>query len=86
MNNLTIIPILVLTFGVIMGAFLLYDRIITNKRLKISQKDWDEFSKGMTRAQKEDIFCEWLECHQLEKGWPHLYIPSIHHAERRCDH
>ena len=77
--------VMLLVFLLVLGAFSLYDRIITNKRLKISQKDWDEYSKNMTRKQKEDIFCDWLRYHQQEKGWPHLYIPRIHNAERGCD-
>ena len=53
------------------------DRIITNHRLKINQRAWDEYSKDMTRKQKEDVFIEWIDEQQKKHGWRYKYIPRI---------
>lgn len=57
--------------------YLVSDRIITNHRLKINQRAWDEYSKDMTRKQKEDVFIEWIDEQQKKHGWRFKYIPRI---------
>lgn len=57
--------------------YLVADRIITNHRLEINQRAWDEYSKNMTRKQKEDIFIEWIDEQQKKHGWGFKYIPRI---------
>lgn len=51
------------------------DRAITSHRLKINQYEWDEYSKGMTRKEKDEVFLNWLHDNQIKHGWMFLYIP-----------
>lgn len=56
-------------------VWLIADRTITLHRLKINQREWDEYSKGMTRKEKDEVFLDWLHDNKLKHGWRFLYIP-----------
>lgn len=53
------------------------DVIVTSHRLKINQREWDEYSKGMTTDEKMDIFIDWMNENKRKHKWKNLYIPRM---------
>ena len=78
MDLMIIIPVIMLILGICsVIIFLIIDRMVTNYRLAESQREWNEYSKGMTRSEKIETFLEWLEHNKAIHGWKYLYIPDI---------
>ena len=57
--------------------FLLIDGYITHKNISINQKEWDEYSKGMTNQEKINCFGPWLLYQKNKHNWRYFYIPWI---------
>ena len=75
MNRL-LIPIIMLICAIIyLAIYFLINTIITRKRLKISQNEWNEYSKNMTDEQKWDVFLDFLNIQKEKHGWLDIYIP-----------
>lgn len=55
----------------------LVDRHITRKRFDINQKEWDEYSKGMTRSEKNKVYFEFCIEQKVKHGWNCIYPPRI---------
>lgn len=81
------LPILVMFFiaAIFLIIFFAVDRYLTNKRIKINQLAWDEFSKGMTDREKMNCFMDFLYRQQEKYGWSCLYIPWIGIGEVNAD-
>ena len=62
---------------IVLSMWILIDKLITHHRLSISQREWDEYSKGMTLEEKLDVFNDWLEQNKIKHGWNYFYIPRI---------
>ena len=73
MGNILII--LLTELCVCIGAYFFIDRTITEKRIQENQKEWDEYSKGMTDDEKADCYFNWCEQRKIEKGWRFYYFP-----------
>ena len=58
-------------------GFVVFDSIITRIRLNISQKEWDEYSSGMTENEKLECFIDFIEQNKIKHGWEFLYIPKM---------
>lgn len=53
------------------------DKMIMLKRIKISQKEWDEYSFGKSFEWKINNFSDFLEENKNKHGWKYYYIPRI---------
>lgn len=53
------------------------DNYLTKKRLEINQRDWDEYSKNMTRQEKLMNFKIFLNEQKRKYNWRYYYIPDI---------
>lgn len=78
--------IYIMLFEILIGViylllFCFVDRIVTNKRLKENQSEWDNYCKDMTYSERLDCFTDWLLQRQCEKGWRFKYIPYINHVK-----
>lgn len=66
---LSLVGILFLTL------YLITDKIITEKRLKENQIAWDEYSKNMSKSEKDDCYLEWYNERKMQMGWSNFYFP-----------
>lgn len=60
-----------------LGVYLLIDYIITGQRLKINQKDWDEYSENMDFNRKLDAYLPWFTEQKMKNGWHNYYFPKF---------
>lgn len=67
---LSLVGILFLTL------YLIADKIIAEKRLKENQIAWDEYSKNMSKFEKDDCFLEWCNERKMQMGWRFFYFPQ----------
>ena len=74
---LTAIVVEVFVGLIFLGIWFLVDKHTTTKNLRINQKEWEEYSKGMTYSQKSEVFVDWLKDNQKKHGWKFLYIPRM---------
>lgn len=58
-------------------VYFLIDYIITVRRLKISQKAWDEYSANMDFDRKLDAYLPWCEEQKIKNGWNFYYFPRM---------
>ena len=79
-NILTIITVLSLGG---LTIFFIVDKHITNKRLKINQRDWNEYSKDMSIDEKRENINAFLLRQKAKYHWGHLYVPSIYASDTR---
>lgn len=70
--------IFVLFMIVFLIAYFILDRIKTNKLLKISQKEWDEYSKGHDFNWKREHILNFVQENKIRHNWRHFYIPNIY--------
>lgn len=63
--------------GIYILVYYLIDRHLTLKRIVINQREWDEYSKGMSDQEKLDCFNEFLIRQKVKHGWKFMYIPWI---------
>ena len=61
----------------VLGVYSLIDHIITEQRLKINQKAWDEYSANMDFDRKLDAYVPWCEEQKMKNGWNSYYFPRI---------
>lgn len=52
-------------------------RSTRRKNLKINQKEWDEYSKGMSFYERKECFVDFLEDNKARHGWKYYYVPRI---------
>lgn len=62
---------------IFISGFYLVDLYLTRKRVAKNQKEWDEYSKGMTDQEKMDCFIEFLYRQKAKYNWNDIYIPWI---------
>lgn len=74
-----IIAMLVITGAdfLFLGVYFLIDHIITGQRLKINQKDWDEYSANMDFDRKFDAYLPWCREQKIKNGWHNYYFPRF---------
>ena len=58
-------------------VYFIVDRIIDNKRLKETQTAWDEYSKNMSKREKDACFIEWCVERKIENGWKFYCFPRM---------
>ena len=63
--------------SLIVVVYFVVDRIITTRRLKINQVEWDAFSAGMSESQKLEVFNDWCRESKIRHGWRHYYFPRM---------
>lgn len=73
MHTITTV-ILSLTVGMLIPSVI--EHIDTRKRLKISQREWEEYSKGKTLEWKREHIVDFLMENRIRHGWPYIYIPK----------
>ena len=57
-------------------CYWIFDRIIAAKRLKENQIAWDEYSKNMSKSEKDDCYLEWCNERKMQMGWRFFYFPQ----------
>ena len=67
---LSLVGILFLTL------YLIADKIITAKRLKENQIAWDEYSRNMSKSEKDACYLEWCNERKRQMGWRFFYFPQ----------
>lgn len=55
--------------------YLIADKIITEKRLKENQISWDEYSKNMSKSEKDACYLKWCNERKMQMGWSYFYFP-----------
>ena len=58
-------------------VYFIVGRIIDNKRLKETQTAWDEYSKNMSKQEKDACFIEWCTERKIENRWKFFYFPRM---------
>ena len=58
-------------------VLIVWDRYITQTRIKQNQKAWDEYSKGMSFSEKLDIYEQFCEEQKMKNGWKFYYSPKM---------
>nr|DAX12694.1 MAG TPA: hypothetical protein [Bacteriophage sp.] len=48
-----------------------------DKRLKINQKAWDEYSANMDFDRKFDAYLPWCTEQKIKNGWHNYYFPRF---------
>lgn len=43
------------------GIGIIFNNVVTRKRVILNQKEWDEYCKGMTDDEKREAFFSWCE-------------------------
>ena len=70
------IILIMLIFTIIfIAGFYLVDLYLTRKRVSKNQREWDEYSKGMTDQEKMACFFDFLYRQKVKYNWNYLYIP-----------
>lgn len=67
---LSLVGILFLTL------YLIADKIITTKRLKENQIAWDEYSRNMSKSEKDACYLKWCNERKMQMGWSFFYFPQ----------
>ena len=57
-------------------CYRIFNGIITAKRLKESQIAWDEYSKNMSKSEKDDCYLKWCNEQKMQMGWSNFYFPQ----------
>lgn len=57
-------------------CYWIFDRIITTKRLKENQIAWDEYSRNMSKSEKDACYLEWCNERKMQMGWRFFYFPQ----------
>lgn len=82
--NIIIFEIVCLLLSILFGiVYLAVSEYIYRKRCKINAKEWEEYSKDLTREEKLDIFEEWLYTNKSKHNWKYLHIPDNHPLNER---
>lgn len=71
------IIIITLSITFMFLIFCLIDKVITNKRLKQNQKEWDEYSKNMTDDEKLREYLPFCFSQKAKYGWGYYYLPKM---------
>lgn len=53
------------------GIGIIFNNVVTRKRVILNQKEWDEYCKGMTDDGKREAFFSWCEENKAKHCWPH---------------
>lgn len=51
-------------------------KIIAAKRLKENQIAWNEYSKNMSKSEKDACYLEWCNERKMKMGWSAFYFPQ----------
>lgn len=46
-------------------------------RRKKVQKDWDDYCKDLSHAERRNVLCEWCKQNQIKTGYKLMYIPIM---------
>lgn len=63
------------------GIGIIFNNVVTRKRVILNQKEWDEYCKGMTDDEKREAFFSWCEENKAKYCWPHYYYPCWNKAK-----
>ncbi len=63
------------------GIGIIFNNVVTRKRVILNQKECDEYCKGMTDDEKREAFFSWCEENKAKHCWPHYYYPCWNKAK-----
>lgn len=63
------------------GIGIIFNNVVTRKRVILNQKEWDEYCKGMMDDEKREAFFSWCEENKAKYCWPHYYYPCWNKAK-----
>lgn len=63
--------------GLIFTILLIVDHFVDAHNLKISQREWDDYTSQMTLEEKMLIYLDWTLENKIKHGWSHYYYPRL---------